>query len=42
MNSIFRNDTIINTAIPGMKGYKAVNRTNEIKKAQEHAWLYKG
>ena len=42
MNSIFRNDTIINTAIPGMRGYKSVKNTNEIKKAQEYAWLYKG
>ena len=25
-----------------MHGYRSVNKTNEVKKAQEYAWLYKG
>ena len=42
MSSIVKGGTTLNTTIPGMKGHKSVNRTNQAKQAQEFAWLYKG
>ena len=42
MNSFYKSGTTLNTTIPGMEGYKDIKKTNEIKKAQEFAWLYKG
>ena len=42
LGSIVKSGTTLNTAIPGMKGYKTLNKTNQIKQTQEFAWLYKG
>lgn len=42
MSAFKKTNSVMNTSIPGMKGYKAVQKTEQIKKRQEFAWLFKG
>ena len=46
LTSMFKSDSIMNTTIPGMHGYKAVNKSNKMKEAIEKqktfSWLLKG
>ena len=42
MNSIFKNNTVINTTISGMRGHKPVEFNKMAADAKQHAWLYKG
>ena len=42
MSSFKKSAIIMNTTIPGMRGHKAIERRQNIKQAQEFAWLYKG
>ena len=42
LNSMFKSDSIMNTTIPGMTGYKPTKKTDDIKKQLDHMWLLKG
>ena len=46
LNSMFKSDSIINTSIPGMTGYKSIKKSNQIEKSineqKEFVWLLKG
>tara|TARA_R110000824_G_scaffold5923_1_gene27052 strand:- start:28968 stop:30554 length:1587 start_codon:yes stop_codon:yes gene_type:complete len=46
LNSMFKSDNIINTSIPGMKQYKPIKKSNEMKKSiddqKNFIWLLKG
>ena len=42
LNAMTTTKSIINTTIPGMKGYKEMRRHDNIAKQQEYDWLYKG
>jgi len=42
LNSMFKSDSIMNTTIPGMVGYKPTKKSEDIKTQLEHLWLLKG
>jgi len=42
LNCIKKSDTIINTTIPGMTGYKHIKQNNEKYHDHDHIWLLKG
>jgi len=42
MNSMKKIDSVMNTAIPGMKGYVPYNNREDKKELQQYAWIYKG
>ena len=42
LNSMFKSDSIMNTTIPGMTGYKPTKKSDDIKKQLDHMWLLKG
>ena len=43
---MMKSDSIINTTIPGMQGYKPIRKSKEMKKSigeqKEFIWLLKG
>ena len=39
---MFKSDSIMNTTIPGMVGYKPTKKSEDIKTQLEHLWLLKG
>jgi len=43
---MFKSDNIINTTIPGMRGYKPIRKSEQMKKSIEEqkkfVWLLKG
>jgi len=42
LGSISKNNTTLNTAIPGMHGYKEIKENDQKKKHKEFVWLLKG
>ena len=42
LSSIGTSETKLNTAIPGMEGYKSVKKNNQLEKLKDHLWLLKG
>ena len=42
LNCMKKSDTIINTSIQGMEGYRQVEKQNTIKEQEEYSWLLKG
>jgi hypothetical protein len=42
LNCMKKSDTTINTSIPGMEGYKSVEKQKHIEEQYEHLWLLKG
>ena len=42
LNSIGTSGRQLNTAIPGMEGYKSTKKNKQIEKMKEHLWLLKG
>ena len=42
LNAMTTSRTTINTAIPGMNGYKEVRKDDKIAEHKELGWLYKG
>jgi hypothetical protein len=42
LSCAFTNKTVLNTAIPGQKGYKSIDKTATIEQQRQYMWLYKG
>ena len=42
MNSMTKVDYVMNTAIPGMKGYVPHNNREKKKELEQYSWIYKG
>ena len=42
LSCAFTNKTVLNTTIPGQKGYKSIVKTAKIDEQRQYMWLYKG
>jgi len=42
LNTMTRSNSTLNTAIPGMTGYKDIAKSNKVNELKEHMWLLKG
>tara|TARA_A100001515_G_scaffold127878_1_gene113813 strand:+ start:5799 stop:7370 length:1572 start_codon:yes stop_codon:yes gene_type:complete len=42
LSSIGTSETKLNTAIPGMEGYKSTKKNKQLEKLKDHLWLLKG
>jgi hypothetical protein len=42
LRGVFKTNSTFNTAIPGQKGYKPVQKTDTMEEYREFLWLFKG